>query len=44
MLTGENMITEGLVKPDESQNRMEMIVLISPGRLRRKFLAVQQAA
>ena len=41
MLAGESMITEGLVKPDEPQNRMEMIVLISPDRLHRKFLATQ---
>jgi len=39
ILAGESMITEGLVKPDEQQNRIDMIVLVSPNRLRRKFLA-----
>lgn len=41
MLTGESMLTEGLVKPDEQQNRKDMIVLVSPNRLRRKFMAAQ---
>jgi chemotaxis signal transduction protein len=41
ILAGENMLTEGIVKPDEKQNRVEMIVLVSPNRLRRKFLAAQ---
>jgi len=40
-LLGENMITECLVKPDEQKGRSEMIVVISPERLRRKFLATQ---
>ena len=44
MLAGEGMLTEGLVKPDERQNRTEMIVLVSPNRLRRKFMAAQHAA
>lgn len=38
MLAGESMLTEGLVKPDERQNRLDVIVLVSPGRLRRKFM------
>jgi chemotaxis signal transduction protein len=41
MLTGENMITECLVKPDENKGRKDMIVVISPDRLRKKFLASQ---
>jgi len=41
MLTGENMITECLVKPEEHKGRTDMIVVISPDRLRKKFLAAQ---
>lgn len=39
ILSGENMLAESLVKPDEHKGRTEMIVIISPDRLRRKFLA-----
>ena len=41
ILAGENMLTEGLVKPDEQQNRSDMIVLVSPNRLRNRFLAAK---
>lgn len=44
MLTGENMITEYLVKPDEQKGRSDMIVVISPDRLWRKFLAAKHGA
>ena len=44
MLSGENMITECLVKPDEQKGRSDMIVVISPDRLRKKFLAARQNA
>jgi len=44
ILAGESMLTEGLVKPDELQNRLKMIVLVSPNRLRRRFMAAQHAA
>ena len=40
MIAGENMLAESLVKPDEAKGRTEMIVVISPDRLRRKFLAI----
>jgi chemotaxis signal transduction protein len=39
ILAGENMLAEGIVKPDEQQNRKEMIVLVSPDRLKHRFLA-----
>ena len=40
MIAGENMLAESLVKPEEAKGRTEMIVVISPDRLRRKFLAI----
>lgn len=44
MLAGESMITECMVKPDEHKGRTDMIVVISPDRLRRRFLAAQGTA
>ena len=39
ILGGEHMLTEGLVKPEEGQEQTGMIMLVSPDRLRRRFLA-----
>ena len=41
ILAGENMLAESIIKPDESKGRTDMIVVISPDRLRRRFLAMQ---
>jgi chemotaxis signal transduction protein len=39
MIAGENMLADRLVKPDDSKGRTEMIIVLSPERLRRRFLA-----
>jgi len=41
MFSGENLLVESIVKPDEENGRSEMIAVISPDLLRRKFLGTK---
>jgi chemotaxis signal transduction protein len=44
MFSGENLLVESIVKPDEGSGRSEMIALISPDLLRRRFLGSKYAS
>lgn len=39
MLAGENMLAESLVKPETANSQEEMLVIISPERIKRRFVA-----